>query len=130
MPEPAKVAGCFLARLADDRHIQAAADHAGDVSQRNPLFGERVIAVSRGTFLKHEPVEPRGIEPMHRGPAVEPLAHIGRYALFTRDPDQVRDEGVIAVAMDRWRKTDHRHAYATRRHRGCRLFGRDAWNRR
>jgi hypothetical protein len=43
MREPAEVAGCFLARLADHRHAQAAADHAGDVAERYALFGEPVI---------------------------------------------------------------------------------------
>jgi hypothetical protein len=74
--------------LADDGHVQAAADHAGDVAERHALVGDPVIPGSCGTLLKHEPVEMSSIEPVHRGPAVKP------------------------VAMDRWRKPYHRRGYA------------------
>jgi hypothetical protein len=104
MREPAKVVVCFLGGLADDGHVQAAADHAGDVAERHALVGDSVIRGSSGTLLKHEPVEMSSIEPVNRGPAVKPVANIRRNALFTRDADESRNETVITVAMDRWRK--------------------------
>jgi hypothetical protein len=97
MREPAEVVGCFLGGLADDRHIQAAADHASDVSERQALVGDPMIPGSRGTLLEHEPVEMSRIEPVHGGPAVEPFAEIGRSALLTRKTDEERDEAVIAA---------------------------------
>src|SRR5205807_6441295 len=78
---------------------------------------------------EHEPVEMGSIEPVHRGPAVEPVTHIRRNALFTRDLDETRNEAVITVAMDRWGEAHHRHAHATRRHRSCCLFRSYARNR-
>src|ERR1700752_554008 len=54
-----------------------------------------------GTLLQHEPVEMSRIEPVHRGPAVEPVAHKRRNALLTRETNEARNEAVITVAMDR-----------------------------
>jgi glyoxylase-like metal-dependent hydrolase (beta-lactamase superfamily II) len=49
------------------------------------------------------------IEPVNPGPTVQPVTHIRRNALFTRDSDEGRNEGVIAVAMYlRSRTTDAR----------------------
>src|SRR6266850_1837043 len=123
MREPLKMAGCFLGSLADDWHVQAAADYASNVSERHALFGDRVILGHYGLLLKHEPVETSCIEPMHRGPAIEPVAHIGRNALLTRETDEARNEAMITVAMDGWRKAHQRHADTTRRQR-CRCLFR------
>ena len=51
------------------------------------------------------PVKTDSIEPVHRGPAIEPVADIHRNALLTPEIDEARNKAVIAVAMDRWRKT-------------------------
>jgi hypothetical protein len=59
-----------------------------------------VIAAGR-PVLEHEPVEMSGIEPMHGGPAVEPVTHVGRDALLARQADEQGDKGVISIAMDR-----------------------------
>src|SRR5258708_31559473 len=48
------------------------------------------------------------IEPMHRGPAIEPVPYKCGNALFPRDADQVWHKAVITVAMDRRRKPQHR----------------------
>ncbi len=82
--------GYFLGGFGDDRHVQAAADHASDVSERHALVGKPVIPGSCGALLKHESVEMSRIEPMHRGPGVEPVAQICRNALFPRDADESR----------------------------------------
>jgi hypothetical protein len=101
MRKPAKVVDCFLGGLGDDRQVQAPADHASDVSERHTLFGDPLIPGSCGTLLQHEPVEMSSIEPVDRGPAVEPVAHIRRNAPLPRATDQERNEAVIPVAMDR-----------------------------
>jgi hypothetical protein len=41
--KPAKVVGGFLRGLADDRHVQTAADHASDVSERHTFIGDPMI---------------------------------------------------------------------------------------
>jgi hypothetical protein len=38
--EPPKVVGCIGRRLADDRHVQPAADDAGDIAKRHAVFGD------------------------------------------------------------------------------------------
>jgi hypothetical protein len=38
-----------------------------------------------------------GVEPAHRGPAVEPVAHIRRDTLLTRETDEGWNETVVAV---------------------------------
>jgi hypothetical protein len=97
--------------LGDDRHTEAAADHAGDVSERHALVGHPMEGGTRRTLLKHKPVEMGNIEPVHRRPAVVPVAHIRRNALFSRDADQCRNEAVIALAMDGRREAHHRPAH-------------------
>jgi hypothetical protein len=130
MREPVEVVGCFLGGLADDRYVQSAADHASDVSERHALFGDPMIPRSCGTFLKRQPEQMGSIKPVHGGPAIEPVTHIRRNALLTRETDEERNEGVITVAVDGWRKAYHRHAHATRRHQSCCLFRSDAGDRR
>src|ERR1044071_635158 len=129
MRKPAKMFGCFLGGLGDDRHVQASAEHASDVFKRHTLIGDPVKPGSRGTLFQRQPEEMGRVEPMHRGPAVESVAHIGRNALFTREADEERDKAVITVAMYRWRKAYHRHAHVTCRNGcGC-LFRSYAGNR-
>src|SRR5260370_22034894 len=82
--EPAKMVGRLLGGSGDDRHVQASADHAGDVPERHALVGDPVIFGSRGTLLQHESVEMGSIEPVHRGPAVEPVPHVRPNAFLTR----------------------------------------------
>jgi hypothetical protein len=106
--DPAKMIRCFLARLADDRYVQMPADDLSDLSSRNALVGHAVIRRAGGSFLKRKPVEMRSIEPMHRWPAVEPVAYICGNALFTCDANQAWHEAVITVAVDRWRKPQNR----------------------
>src|SRR5258705_6801842 len=79
---PAKMIGCFLPRLADDRYVQLPADDLSDLASRYALVGHAVIARSSSPFLQHEPVQMSRIEPMHSGPAVEPVAYIRGNTLF------------------------------------------------
>jgi hypothetical protein len=89
--------------LADNWHVQSAADHASDVSEQHAFVRDPVI-LGRGTLLKHEPVEMSSIEPMYCWPAIEPFAQIRRDALLSREANEDGNETVIAVAMDRRRK--------------------------
>src|SRR5579864_14017 len=62
------------------------------------------------------------IEPVHRGPAIEPVAYICGNAVFLCDADQAWHKAVITVAMDRWGKPQYRCADSARRQPKCRLL--------
>src|SRR5580692_2074712 len=68
-----------------------------------------------------------GIEPVHRGPAIEPLPYKCGNALFTCDADQLRHKAVITVAMDRRRKPKHRRpdSVCRQRQRGILRLARE-----
>ena len=86
-----------------------------DVFEWHALIRYGVISGPSGTLLKHEAVEMSGSEPIYCCPAVEPCAHIRRHALLARKTDEHWNEAVIAIAVHRWRKPNHRHAHTTRR---------------
>src|SRR5215471_11936004 len=90
-----------LGGYGDHRHVQSAADDAGDLAEWHSLVADRVVAGARHSLLDRQPVEPSGVEPMDGRPAVEPIAHVRRHALLTRDLDQARNEAVVAVTVDR-----------------------------
>src|SRR5580658_2371202 len=120
--DPAKMIGCFLARFADNRYVQATADCLSDLSSRYALVGDAVIRGTSNTFLKHKPVKVSRIEPMHRWPAIKPVPYECRNSFFTRDADQTRHKAVVAIAVDRRRKPQHRCADSARRQRKRRLL--------
>src|SRR5579864_3820345 len=99
--DPAKMIGCFIGRFADDRYVQTTTDCLGDLSSRYALVGDAVICGSSTTFFEHEPIEMSSIEPVHRGPAIEPVPYKCGNALFTCNADQLRHKAVITVPMDR-----------------------------
>jgi hypothetical protein len=105
--------------LADHRNVQAASDRTGDILESDRLVGNPVIASARGAFLEREPKQNCGIEPMHGGPAIETLAHIGGHRFFACNADQRWNEAVVAVTVDRRRETNQRYAHAARRNRAC-----------
>src|SRR5262249_19330054 len=78
MPDPAKMAACLLGRLCNHGHVETSADYLSDLSNRSTLVGDAVKGSCHGSLLKNEPVEVSSIEPVHCGPAVKPVAHIGR----------------------------------------------------
>src|SRR5260370_33739435 len=117
MPDPAKMVGCRLGRLCNHGHLEASADYLRNLSNRSTFVGDSMKGSCRGSLLKNEPVEVSSIEPVHCGPAVKPVAHIRRDALFTRDADESRHKAVIAISMDRWREGQHLHTHATGGHR-------------
>jgi hypothetical protein len=64
------------------------------------LFVGPVIVGSCGALLRSQPVEMSSIEPVHAGPAIEPVAYIRGHALLARDVDESRNEAVVAVTVD------------------------------
>src|SRR5580692_930706 len=98
------------------------ADNLSDLSSGYALVGHAVIACAAGTLFEREPVEKGGIEPVHRGPAIEPVTYISGNALFPRDADQARHKAVIAVAVHRWRKPQYGCADTACRQRKRRLL--------
>jgi hypothetical protein len=119
------IGSCF-ARLAGDRCVQAMADCPSDLSSRYALVGDAVIRGPSSTFLTHEPIEMSSIEPVHCGPAIEPVPYKCGNSLFTCNADQLRHKAVITAAMDRRRKPQHRcpdSACRQRKRRFLRLAG-------
>src|SRR5205823_2368674 len=87
-PEEAEMfLGLFL-RNRNNGHIQATADRGGDVFERHTLFGDGVVASSRGTFLQGKPVEPSDIRNMRGGPAVLAISDVCRDALCACNRNQ------------------------------------------
>ena len=103
--------------------VQVPADDLGDVKERHALVIDPVQPRARGCCLQGQPEQVRGVQPVHGGPAVGPLAHIGRQALRASDADEGRDEGVIALAVHRRRQAHHRDAYAAPGQRQRHRFG-------
>jgi hypothetical protein len=66
--------GCFLGGPAGVRHA---------------LFGDPVIPGTRATLLKRQPEEVSIIDPMHRGPAAEPVTHIRRTPFSPAKPMRI-----------------------------------------
>jgi hypothetical protein len=105
--------------FSDNWHIQAAADDLSGLAKRNALFGDPVIPGSRRALLKGQPKVRCHIESVHRGPAVEPLAHTGQDTLFASYIDQVSDEALLDLIysiVDRRGKPHHRCADSMRSH--------------
>jgi len=97
--KPAEMAGGLDGGLADDGYFQAPSNHLSDVVKRHALIGDPVKPRSARTLFKREPEKMRRIEPVHRGPAVDPVTHIRRNTRVARDADESGKEAVIAVAM-------------------------------
>jgi len=93
---------CFLGRFGDNRNVQALADDFSDISKCDALFGNCVIPSPRSGLLECKPKKMGGIESVHGAPAITPVAHIRRNALFTRNADETWNEAMIAVAVDGW----------------------------
>jgi hypothetical protein len=69
------VLGCLLGRLRDDWNIEAPTDHLGDFLEGHAFLGDRMEGASLGATLQREPVDSRGVAPMHRRPAVVACSH-------------------------------------------------------
>src|ERR1700747_2359205 len=97
--EPPKVFSRLVRILADDRHVQSAPDHTGDVPKLYPFFRNCMIPGPSHTLLEDEFVEVSGVEPMHKRTKFSPFIRIDGSALFARDANNDRDKTVIAVTM-------------------------------
>ncbi len=76
MREPAKMPCCLLGGLRDNRNVQSPSNHAGDFSKWHTAIRNAVIRGAGGSLFDYEPVKMRGVEPVHRGPEILPVAHI------------------------------------------------------
>ena len=103
--QPGEVLACVLGGDGDHREVEMPADHLGDVADRHALVGDRVQRRSRRGLLQRQAEEARGIEPVHGGPAVGPVADVAGDALVAGDADQGRHEAVVSVAVNRRRKS-------------------------
>ncbi len=90
--------------------LEMAADHLGDVADRHALVGDRVQRRSRRRLLQREAEQARGIEAVHGGPAVGPVADVAGDAFVAGDPDEGRHEAVVSVAVIRRRESHDRRA--------------------
>jgi hypothetical protein len=120
-PEPAKMVNCLFRRLGHDRYIQAAADNFSDIPAWHSLFGHRMIPGAFFVLLQRQPVEPSGVQPVHRGPAVESFTDIRRNTLLASQCNQVGDETLLEWVVN-LRKPHYYDVYTTRQHRSSRQF--------
>ena len=119
MGEPAEVLGRLLGSLA-----RRPAGRGAGRSHRRCRGAARPLRRRRGSARRPPPFRsPARTAPRRRAGArrasVEPFADIGRDAFLARDSDQdgneAGGEAVVAVAVDRWRQANRRHAHAARR---------------
>ncbi len=108
-------------RNRDDWHLQAAADNLGNLSDGYALFSDCVIRGACFRFLQRQPVQAGSIEAMSRGPAVEPIADVGRDTFFARDLDRISNQALLHRVVDLG-KADNGHADASTRDFDGRLF--------
>ena len=85
-------------------------------------------AASAGGFettgmFSRQPIDLGGVEPVHAGPAVKPLADIGGDTLLAGDGDENGEEALVAVAMDRGGEPDGHRPHAAVDESERRLLG-------
>ena len=126
-PSQSKMSSGLFRRDGDDGQFQAAADNLGNLPDGYALFRDRVIAWRLLRFLQRQPVQAGSIEAMRRGPAVEPIADVGRNTLFAGDMDRISNKTLLHRVMDLGKPHDG-HADASSRDRSGRLFRSRARN--
>ena len=89
--------------MADNRNVETPANNLSDVLERNSFFSDSMVTGSCNVIFPSDPVNNSRIQPMDGGPALKALTQIGGYTLFPRQADQHRNEGMITVAVNRWR---------------------------
>ena len=93
--EEAEVLARVLRVDARGGQAEAAADDLGDLPERDALVGDAVQPRARRGRLKREPVQPRGVQGVHGGPAVGPVADVAGHALGAGGRDQDVGEAVV-----------------------------------
>ncbi len=73
--QPAEMIAGLLGRQRRDRHPQRPANRFRDGAKRHAFFRHRMIASARDALLQRQPVQPCGVEAVHRAPAVTSVAH-------------------------------------------------------
>ena len=110
----------------DGRDAEVPPDRSRDLEHRDALLGDAVQRRAGRRRPQREPEEARRVEPVDGGPAIGPAADVGRDAVGAGDVDQLRDEAVVALTVDRRGKPEQRSAHAALRERERGLVGGDA----
>ena len=88
-------------------------DHLGHLADRHALLRHRMQHRSCRGGLQSQAEHPRGVEPVHRRPAVGPVADVAGHALLACDTDHKCHEAVIAIPVAGRGQPDHGRAHAT-----------------
>lgn len=96
---PIEMSAGFVGRLAHDRHVQTAADHGSYFAEGNAFVADSMILGACFAFLKREPIETSGIEPVDCRPAIRSITYVSGDALFASDADEAWNETVVPVTV-------------------------------
>ena len=117
----------LLGRDALRRHADPATDRLRDRAERHALVGCGVEPRPGRRRLQPEAIEPRGVERVHRRPAVGAIADVHRATVLAGQRDQRRHEArAIERAVHRRREPHHRRADAALGQRQAGLLRRAA----
>ena len=87
-PSQVKCPAASSAAIGGHRDAEVPADHLGDGADRHAFVGDRVQRRPRRGLLHGQAEQVRGVEPVHGGPAVGPVAEVAGDALVPGDADQ------------------------------------------
>src|SRR4030088_1774575 len=94
-----------IPRYRGHRHVEMPADDFGDLPDRNTLVTDAMQPSPGRPPLHRQSEQLSGVQSVHRGPSIGPIAGKRRDALAARDVDEPRDEAVVAPAMHARRET-------------------------
>jgi hypothetical protein len=96
-----------------DREVKAPADRLGHRAKRKALLGDGVIPLAGRAPLERQAEHRRGVEPVHRRPAVQPGAHVGGEPRLTGVSGQVGRQA-LPVMVVHLGQAHHAGAHAAR----------------
>jgi len=120
--EKAEPLSHLLGRCRGDRQRQVPPDRGGDLKERHALVGDAVVAGAGLPILKGLHEQPRRVQTMHRWPPVAALAGVAGHAVLAGVADDLRQEAVVAVAVDEGRQPHQAGPHTAPRKVGDRLF--------
>lgn len=100
-------------RNGSDRNIQSLTNRCGDIHQWYTLFGHGMIARACLMLFQRETVQARGIQAVHRCPAVMSVANICRDSFLTGHSDEIADKALLDRIVN-LRKPDDCRAHSAR----------------
>ncbi len=92
------------------------------ISRNGTLVGDAVVAGAGLPILKGLHEQPRRVQTMHRWPPVAALAGVAGHAVLAGVADDLRQEAVVAVAVDEGRQPHQAGPHTAPRKVGDRLF--------